>query len=68
MGLGRRIRFGGGRKTGSNPGSNPFFLLVGGLFARADGAERFTAAERRLEIFLGPVKHWGDKSALGGRH
>ena len=41
--------FRGGRKTGSNPGSNPFFLLVGGLFARADGAERFTAAGQHLK-------------------
>ena len=39
---------GGGGETGSNPGSNPFFLLVGGLFERADGAERLAAAERRL--------------------
>ncbi len=47
MGLGRRIRF-GGEKNGFEPGFEPVFLLVGGLFARADGAERLAAAERRL--------------------
>ena len=49
MGLGRRIRFEGGEKNRFEPaGSNPFFSLQGELFARADSAERLTAAERRL--------------------
>ena len=58
---------GGGRKTGSNPGSNPFFSLFRGLFARADGAERLTAAERRLYKKAGPIKHWENTFGLGGR-
>ena len=36
------------RRRPVNPGSNPFFSLQGELFARADSAERLTAAERRL--------------------
>ena len=29
------------------PGFEPVFFAIGGLFARADGAKRLTAAERR---------------------
>ena len=46
-----RARFDGGEEKKSNgfePGFAPVFFAIGGLFARAEGAERLTAAERRL--------------------